>query len=323
MARAHTALLVPDPPSSWTPPIHAALEQALEAEVVRVAPGVAMPGLGTYRRIVSRLKFRHLAALPEMGWAGSEDLKVHWDEDGFWDGLWTTSPYRGMWSEHIPRLGFNLLVVTGQRSLEHFQERGIPTALLHKGYDPAAFADAAGQRMDVIAMYGQDYPSRVAARSALVRAGIPVTRVKAPFSRLASTLNGYLSVLICTLDVTVRGGRLGRRFVDRVPGLVSGARPGPEPMLKLFEAAACGCAPFTDFSPDLSDLGFVDGETAIIYRDIDELVEKAQHYRKQPDELRMIGARAARLVAEHHTWSHRAEGLARILDAHAAGRSAD
>jgi spore maturation protein CgeB len=84
-------------------------------------------------------------------------------------------------------------------------------------------------------------------------------------------------------------------------------------MLKLFESAASGCATFCDWTPDLDYLGFVDGENIIVFRDFDELVEKARYYLAQPDELRRIGSNGAALALERHTWKHRAIELRQVL----------
>jgi hypothetical protein len=321
--RARVALLVPEKPSSWTPPLHDVLQRSYGADRYSLGPSDPFPDLCGYDIVLSRLKFRHLASRLTIDWGGCTGLKVHWDEDGFWDGLWTESPYRGLWSDNISRLGFDLLVVTGVRAQEYFRQRGIATEVVHKGYDPVAFVDRDVPRRDAIAMFGQDYRSRTLAKRALVRSGVVVEHVKAPFPRLSSTLNTYLSALICTLDVDIRGGAVGRHFARRVPSLVRGTLPGPEPMLKLFEVAASGCAPYTDFSPDLEELGFIDGVTAIVYQDIPELVEKAGHYQRRPAELRQIGVRASALVAENHTWQHRVDTLLDILQREWGQRDVD
>jgi len=307
------AVLVPKKPSSWTRALHNALEVTFSADVYHLGPAQPLPNLSAYSLVISRLKFRHLAAYERLDWGDCTGMKVHWDEDGFWDALWTDPIHHGLWSKNFPRLGFDLLVVTGARARDYFLQRGIPTEIVHKGFDPGTFHAADVPRKNVIAMYGEHYTSRLLAARGLERAHIPVEHFKVPFTQLAPVLNTYLSSLICTLDVQIRGGTLGRRLSQRVPSLVRGTLPGPEPMLKLFEAAAVGCAPYTDYSPDLEGLGFIDGVTAIIFRDIPELVVKAQHYRDRPEEVRDIGARAAELVANKHTWQHRADALKEIL----------
>lgn len=307
-----TALLVPDPPSSWTPPIFAACAAEFSAEVFALTPGQPLPDLRSFDLVVSRLKFRHLAAMESIEWHGIEALKIHWDEDGFWDGLWSQSTHRGLWSENWARLGFDHLVVTGYRAQTYFLERGIPASVVHKGFSANDFDDFGGHRRPGLAMYGQEYPSRILARKSLTRAGLTVRRLDAPYKRLCEALNGWVAALVCTLDARVRGGKRLEPIAQTFPRLVVHEGPGPEPMLKLFESAASGCATFTDASPDLADLGFIDGETVIIYEDIDQLVDKARFYLGDVARLRAIGRRGSILCRERHTWEARASEL-RVL----------
>jgi hypothetical protein len=91
------------------------------------------------------------------------------------------------------------------------------------------------------------------------------------------------------------------------PGALVTVRPGLEVMIKNFEVAASGCAPFFDAIPELAELGFVDGETAFVYSAFDELADRLRE--TPPEELREVGRRAAQLARERHTWSHRVEQI--------------
>ena len=294
--------------SVWTPPMHDAWERGLPATVEAQRDDGSLPSFAGFDVVISRLKFRHLARMPAIDWSGFRGLRVHSDEDGFWDALWSTSPYRGQWQVHIPRHGFDLLVVTGMRTQEHFEACGIPTLLVHKAYDPRNFFDRGGPRTETLVTYGADYPARVIARQLLAREGIQVERVVRPFTELNAELNKHLACLVCTLDAPAPGGPL-RRFNQRLRGTTPSVGPGPEPMYKLFESVASGCATFTDWSPDLEGLGFVDGVNAIFYRSLEELVEKTKYFLARPDELRRIGASGAALAQERHTWAVRTQTL--------------
>lgn len=301
-----TALLVPETPSPWTPPLFAALVNEFNAEVFPVAPRGPLPGLRGFDLVISRLKFRHLASMETIDWGDSASFKVHWEEDGFWDGLWSNPIHRGLWSDHFPRLGFDLLVVTGRRTEEYFLDRGIPSIVVHKGFDGERFTDHGRNRKHSIVMYGQDYASRILAQHGLESANHSVVRVKVPFERLSDELNNYLAALACTLDGRVVPGALFRRVAGWFPRTFIRTGPGPEPMLKFFESASSGCATFTDYSPDLAELGFVDGKNALIFSDVDDLVEKADYFMAQPDRLREIGRLGAAHCVEGHTWVTRA-----------------
>lgn len=92
-------------------------------------------------------------------------------------------------------------------------------------------------------------------------------------------------------------------------------------MGKFFEVAAAGAAPLVDWTPDLEVLGFRDGATAVIYRSLDDLIERALHYRERPEELRSIGQAAGLLAAEQHSWTHRARAFRAVLEEHIAARA--
>ena len=304
-----TALLIPTKVSAWTPPLHASIRTEFAADVHAVPADGLLPDLSSYDLVISRLKFRHLAAMGPIDWGACSAFKVHWDEDGFWDGLWSDPRHRALWSENLPLLGFDLLVVTGERTKDYFEQRGFRTALVHKGFPLGVFSDGDGPRDPSIATYGQDYLSRVLARRRLERARIPIRSIKVPFDGLAAELRGSLAALSCTLDARIVGGRRLEGLARRFPTAFIRTSPGPEPMLKFFESAASGCATFTDSSPDLEDLGFVDGENAIIFADIDDLIDKARTYFEQPHLLRRIGTLGAELCRVRHSWDTRAQEL--------------
>lgn len=310
-----TALLIPEKVSPWTPPLHNALRDEFGADVYVVPDRGPLPDLALYDVIISRLKFRHLAAMDSLDWGSSTAFKVHWDEDGFWDGLWYDERRKGLWSENIPRLGFDVLAVTGARTQEYFAEKGLQTFLVHKGFASESFRDEQQSRERTLAMYGQDYPSRILARHRLSRAGVPLRQIDVPFEELPRALGSSLAALSCTLDANIRGNVQSGWLLRLFPAALIRTAAGPEPMLKFFESAACGCATFVDYAPDLEDLGFVDNVHAIFFRDIDELVDKALTYFDSPERLREIGARGAVLCAERHTWQNRAAELRRCITA--------
>jgi spore maturation protein CgeB len=87
-----------------------------------------------------------------------------------------------------------------------------------------------------------------------------------------------------------------------------------EPMIKTFEVAGAGCAPLLAPSPDLELLGFSDGETALVWRDFDELAELVRDGHDDSERLATVGDAAADLARRRHTWTHRATELSAIID---------
>lgn len=309
-----TLLVIPDRKDlgKATTPMFNAWVSGLPATIRPADEGRAFTDLSGFDVVLSRMKFRRLAELETIDWGSFEGLRVHSDFDAFNDEFWRASRHRGQWRVHIPRHQFDYLVVTGMRAQEHFESLGIRTILSHKAYDPALFFDEGQSRSHTIVMYGAEYQARILAREALTRAGHRVQRVEAPITQLSSELNRHLAALVCTLDATpLERSWLSFRHFHRGWDIL----PGPEPMLKLFESVAAGCATFTDYSEDLDGLGFVDGENVIIYRDIDELVEKVHHYMAEPQELSRIGRAGARLASERHTWEVRTQQLRGHLEA--------
>jgi spore maturation protein CgeB len=113
-------------------------------------------------------------------------------------------------------------------------------------------------------------------------------------------------------------GSLGRLVHRAWPGAAVQVRQGSEMMIKNFEAAAAGCALIADRTRDIEALGFVPGQTILTYQSFDELVDLLQGV--DDSTLEAIGRQAAAFVARHHSWDHRAQEIARALEAILAGR---
>ena len=315
MAVAMTKVMLVTPGDagrSETRPFVAALEQELETRVVAWTGG-PWPNTGEADAVISFVKFRHLFRADTLDWGGFEGLRVHYDWDALQDGNWTGSPYSGTWAPTLKRQRFDLAITTGLRARDGLRAQGIDAEAVAKASDPA-IRDLGGDRPVLYGTYGYDYPSRALMKSELRRAGIRAQAFKVPFTALAAELNRYVAVLTCTLDARLRLPVLGRRLYPYAPRLFVVPGEAPEPMIKFFEVAAAGAAPFVDWTPDLEGLGFVDGANAVIYRSLDELVERALHYGDRPDELRRIGQAAGTLTAERHTWTNRVEEIRRLVE---------
>lgn len=299
-------------------PLRAAVEQ--EFDLDRVAwTGGPWPDGRSYDAVISFSKFRHLLSAPDLDWRGSSGLRVHYDWDALHDAHWSGSPYAGAWEPTLRRHRFDLLITTGIRSRDHLRSRGVTAEVVHKGFDPA-ISDFSLERVKTFGTFGHEYPARALMRTELRRAGIEAQFFRVPFSALGATLNEYLAVIMCTFDARLRAPAIGRQFYRYLPRMFVVLGVAPEPMGKLFEVAAAGTAPLVDWTPDLELLGFRDGENAVIYRSLDELIEKALHYREMPEELRTIGRAAGRLAGEKHSWTQRARELRAVLEDHMASR---
>lgn len=295
---------------------------ALAAEVdVLVAPWVdgPWPVVRDADVVISFVKFRHLLRAQDISWGSFDGLRVHYDWDAFADAHWHGSPYAGTWAPTLRRQGFDLTVTTGLRARDGLRGQGIDAETIAKAADPA-IRDLGLARPFLYGTFGVNYPSRALMKLELRRAGIEVNAFKVPFVELGAMLNQHVAVLTCTLEARLRLPALGRRLYHRAPRAFVDPGDAPEPMGKFFESAAAGAAPFVDWTPDLDGLGFVDGENAIVYRNLKELIECARDYRDDVDALRRIGRSAGELVARDHTWTNRAREFRQLIEGRLSGR---
>jgi len=280
-----------------------------------------IPDLADYDAVVTYLPFRNLRLRAPIPWQGYRGLKVMLENDGFMDYCgWWGATIAGQWAEYVPSMGIDLMVVSGRNAAAHFTAMGIETAVLPKGYSPGIMSDLDGER-DGVCHYGQLYPGRAEMLRRVRQAGIAIDHVKVPLADLNPTLNRYLADVVCNMPVEIPYGRAGRAVERLLPGSLLRVLPGPEPMMKNFEATCAGCAVFMDDVPDLGPLGFVDGETAVVYADFDELIDKLRYWLDRPADLRAIGRAGAAVSIERHSWAHRAVELVDLLEGALATRS--
>lgn len=286
-----------------------AIRSELAADVHYVENGWTLPALADYDVVIVFVRFAELAAGQRVEWGDFQGLRVLMDHDSFQDyGGWPGSPYEGRWTEILHRDAFDLIVVSGMKSRQHFESRGFRAEVVYKGYSPVDFHDLRLHRSG-LGHFGSLYPARQKMLRTLKRHGHHVVQVAAPYSALNWELNQLTAVLVCNLGSRPSHARLTRLVGRYMPGSLITTVDAPEPMLKNFEAAAAGCAVFMDYTPDLEVLGFVDSVNAIIYHDLDELVSRLDGSRDEPLPYALIGERAAQLCRERHTWEKRARAL--------------
>ena len=260
-----------------------------------------------YDAVVVFVRFRFLREQPPLDWRGSTGRRILLEHDAVQNySRMAGGRLFGAWPEVIERHGFDLTVVSGRAIAERLAAEGIPSVWVPKGYDDRRFFDL-GRAREGTCHFGKRYAARAAMLRHLRRAGVRVSHVAAPYEQLNGVLNRYASCVVCNMEGRPALGAVGRVLQHLAPGALVGVRPGLEVMIKNFEVAASGCAPFFDAVRELSELGFVDGETAFVYSDFGELAERLRS--TPPDELREVGRRAARLARERHTWSQRVDQI--------------
>jgi hypothetical protein len=265
----------------------------------------------SYDAIVVFVRFRFLRVGPPLDWRGFTGKRVLLEHDALHNySQLAGSGLFGAWPPEIARHGFDLTIASGREVAERLTADGAPAVWVPKGYDDRAFFDIGAAR-EGICHFGKRYAARAAMLRQLRRAGVRVSHVAAPPEQLNAVLNRYESCLVCNMEGRFALGPVGRALQHVAPGALVSVGPGIEVMIKNFEVAASGCAPFFDAIPELSELGFVDCETAFVYSDFDELAERLQA--TPSDELREVGRRAALLARERHTWSQRVDQILAVL----------
>ena len=68
---------------------------------------------------------------------------------------------------------------------------------------------------------------------------------------------------------------------------------------RSFETIGAGTALMTNYNPQYEKLGFQDGKNCIIYKTIEELVNKLEYYKNNDSELEVIAMAGQKLSIKH------------------------
>jgi len=82
---------------------------------------------------------------------------------------------------------------------------------------------------------------------------------------------------------------------------------------RSFETIGCGTALLTNYNPQYEDLGFVDGENCLMYKDVDDMCSKLDNCQKNPKLVSSISKKGFEL-AKKHTYDVRAKKLIDIYE---------
>nr|WP_202944943.1 glycosyltransferase [Lentisphaera araneosa] len=87
-------------------------------------------------------------------------------------------------------------------------------------------------------------------------------------------------------------------------------------MIKNFEAMACGCTLFTWDQGKIENdaVGFVDMHNVVLYKSMDELIEKLTILRNDDSLTKKIALNGQVLVQHSHTWSHAAKTITQLIE---------
>lgn len=284
--------------------------EALKLGRIGQAPGEAP--LAAYDAVVLFVAFAALRRAEPLDWDGFRGLRIMFEHDAIqnYSDLFDAT-LQGAWPPVFARHRFDVMITSGLAVQRKLMDDNIRAIWLPKAYEHTRFCDAAGERAE-IASYGSGYLCRLIAERALLESGMPLRRIPmTPYPELGVTLQRFLACMAVSSDLL--DPPAFRATLEAKPAMDIEMRPGLEPMAKLFEAAGAGCAPIADAMTDLPELGFVDGENILTFRSHAELVEKTRWWHDRPHALRRLGVTAAQLVAQRHTWAHRAIELRDLL----------
>ena len=95
---------------------------------------------------------------------------------------------------------------------------------------------------------------------------------------------------------------------------------GPESRVgvntRTFDIPACGAFELADYKPEMDRL-FKLGEEMVCYNDPDELKRLVRFYLENPEKRRAIAEKSRRRVLKSHTWLHRMQEVAAVINSSA------
>jgi len=299
-----------------------ALEKELQIKtraVGRELPRSAndLPELDGVDACIWMVAFRDLHLLEAFDWSRWGGLRVLYDHDAMNNySTWGNTQYRGAWNMAFSRHQFQLLVVNDNPTAMRFRQDGIPTAVVWKGFDGDVFRPLGLERSG-LGTFGVQYPSRRAAQIALRRRRLSAEWFRMPFAELNPRLNTYEAVLVTNSSGRSRRGATVLNWLH--PGLgLRDSCGAPTVLAKSFEVAGSGAVLVCDRSPELDEMGFIHGETALVYDRPESLPKIWREWRERHEALRTIGEAGSAVAHSRHTWRHRARALGETLE-HFAG----
>lgn len=171
--------------------------------------------------------------------------------------------------------------------------------------DEAALADARLQ--SAIVFVGGPTAGRIEMLEPLAGLGLRVHGYEAEAWQASPTLAA------CYAGVALDRNE-ARRIYSGARISVNITRPhGPSSLnMRVYESMACGALLLTDDRGDARRL-FVDGQEIVVYRDVGDLVEKAEYYLAHEAERQAIAEAGRRRVVESHTYTRRLRDCAPML----------
>lgn len=205
------------------------------------------------------------------------------------------SKYNGKFSAYFGKIPWVRVMCTGKGHSASLVREGFDACFVPKAYDHKLLKNLYQERDIEMAFIGS------------LQMGVYQYR-KAFLERLAERQPLHIE--------RTNSGAEYLQILNRIKFFIGADIPFHEYMIKNFEAMACGCVLFTwdNGAVENDALGFVDMENVVLYRTMDELLEKLQVLRTDEALAGNIAATGQQLVEHNHTWAHAAKRLAAYLE---------
>lgn len=225
----------------------------------------------------------------------------------------------GAWSRFFSANPVSALCVSGRKALQNLNGSIPARVLLVPKAAPQRFLDVRPSRSGRFCIFGSVEPRALYARRASLFDTLhPYTTYDRIVRRFRLYRTSYLLSLLLNNCPDVTRIDFRYRDMERVlpyySALIVCDQGLGEPMMKHFEASALGLAVFRDdeAEEELAELGYEDGKSMVIYRNIEDLQEKMRWYASHLPALNAIQDRA-REVTRNHTWEMRARQLVEFI----------
>lgn len=208
----------------------------------------------------------------------------------------SSSKYHGAYSAFYKRIPWARILCSGHVVAMRLREEGLDAVFVSKGYDECMIRDMHKPR-DIEAAFigsikGHAYTDR---REMLHRLG-------------AAT------------DVLVTRTKSGQEYVEllnRIRVFVSADIGMGEYMIKNFEAMACGCVLLacSQGAEEDAALGFEDGKNVMLYRSLEEALEKIERLKSDRELASRIAREGQKFAEQRYTFARVGRDLARAIEA--------
>lgn len=252
-----------------------------------------------------KLEIDHLAPMENVNLLGTYDahLWVDWGEDGL-TGLipykmidcpkpsvyWASDTHLGYDYRLNMARKFNKVFCAQKRAVEEFKRDGVEAEWLPHAFEPQAYPkfNFAAKKYDICFIGHINSENRVDALDRMFR--------EFPNFFYGQRLFEDAAEKFCESKIVFNISML-----DDVN-------------MRCFETIGTGSCLLTNWLPTIEELGFKDGENCLLYRSLDEAVDKTRFYLKNDEAREKIAQAGYELAINNHTIDHRVDKILKAVN---------